>query len=116
MLYWLQRSEAIRLKEEYHAFRDRCGLLLFVFSSALLIADQLRPDEENFSFTPPYMVCVQVFLCWLLYVYTGLALRENVLKVGGQPHLSLMRAKLVSTTAFLNCTVHFPEDLRQSCT
>lgn len=77
----VQRNEAIRLKEEYHAFRDRIGLLLFAFSSALLIADQLRPHEERFSFTPPYMVCVQVFLCWLLYVYTALALRENVLKV-----------------------------------
>lgn len=77
----MQRNEAIRLKEEYHAFRDRIGLLLFAFSSALLIVDLLRPHEENFSLTPPYMTCVQLFLCWLLYAYTALALRENVLKV-----------------------------------
>lgn len=77
----LQRNEAIRLKEEYHAFRDRLGLMLFVFSASLLIADQLRPSTEYYSLTPPYMICVQLFLCWLLYVYTALALRENVLKV-----------------------------------
>ena len=76
-----QRHEAIRLKEEYHAFRDRIGVLLFASSAALLVADYLRPHSERFSLTPPFMVCVQIFLCWLLYVYTALALRENVLKV-----------------------------------
>lgn len=76
----LQRNEAIRLKEEYHVFRDRIGWMLFITSSSLLVADYLRPHEEGLSLTPPYMVCIQVFLCWLLYVYTALALRENVLK------------------------------------
>ena len=36
----VQRNEAIRIKEEYHAFRDRNGVLLFVFAASLLFALQ----------------------------------------------------------------------------
>ena len=82
----LQRNEAIRLKEEYHGFRDRSGVYLFIFAAALLFglrrADIVQGKGEPYTFTPPFMVGVQLFLCWLLYVYTALALRENVLKVG----------------------------------
>lgn len=78
----LQRNDAIRLKEEYYGFLDRISIILFFFSSTLLLVDHFRQDApEQYSLTPPYMACVQVFLCWLLYVYTALALRENVLKV-----------------------------------
>ena len=38
-----QRKEAIQLKEEYHAFRDRAGVVLFAFTAALL-AGLLRAD------------------------------------------------------------------------
>ena len=80
----LQRNEAIRIKEEYHAFRDRNGVLLFGFAAALLFALQragaLRDKGRPFTLTPPVMVGVQLFLCWLLYMYTAMGLRENVLK------------------------------------
>lgn len=81
----VQRKEAIKLKEEYHAFRDRCGVILFSFALVLLVgllrADAKREAGEPFSLTPPFMVGVQGFLAWLLYFYTAMALRENVLKV-----------------------------------
>ena len=80
-----QRKEAIKLKEEYHTFRDRSGVILFAFAFVLLVgllrADAKRQAGEPFSLTPPFMVGVQAFLAWLLYFYTALALRENVLKV-----------------------------------
>ena len=81
----VQRKEAIKLKEEYHTFRDRSGVILFALASVLLVgllrADAKRKAGEPFSLTPPFMVGVQAFLAWLLYFYTALALRENVLKV-----------------------------------
>ena len=84
----VQRKEAIKLKEEYHTFRDRSGVMLFGAASVLLVgllrADAKRQAGEPFSLTPPFMVGVQAFLAWLLYFYTALALRENVLKVS--PH------------------------------
>lgn len=93
----MQRNEAIRLKEEYYSFLDKISIMLFCFSSALLLVDYLRPhSSDQFSFTPPYMGCVQLFLCWLLYVYTALALRENVLKVG-LPRLKVEMHELLST-------------------
>ena len=59
--------------------------MLFAFASVLLVgllrADAKRQAGEPFSLTPPFMVGVQAFLAWLLYFYTALALRENVLKV-----------------------------------
>jgi hypothetical protein len=44
-------------------------------------ADARRKAGEPFSLTPPLMVGAQCFLAWLLYFYTAMALRENVLKV-----------------------------------
>ena len=83
----MQRNEAIKLKEEYHSFRDRGGVYLFILAAALLFGlrrgDLVQGRGEAYTFTPPFMVGVQLFLCWLLYCYTALALRENVLKVGG---------------------------------
>ena len=85
----VQRKEAIKLKEEYHTFRDRSGVILFALASVLLVgllrADAKRKAGEPFSLTPPFMVGVQAFLAWLLYFYTALALRENVLKVRDLP-------------------------------
>ena len=43
-------------------------------------ADARRKAGEPFSLTPPLMVGAQCFLAWLLYFYTAMALRENVLK------------------------------------
>lgn len=87
----VQRKEAIKLKEEYHTFRDRSGVILFALASVLLLgllrADAKRKAGEPFSLTPPFMVGVQAFLAWLLYFYTALALRENVLKVREAGHM-----------------------------
>ena len=81
----MQRNEGIRLKEEYHAFRDKIGFIMFVTGASLSLGlhnAQLRSQaNEAFTLTPPFMVGVQIFLCWMLYLYTALALRENVLKV-----------------------------------
>ena len=84
-LWLLQRNEGIRLKEEYHAFRDKMGVLMFVIGASLSLglhnAQKRSQAHEAFSLTPPFMVGVQMFLCWMLYLYTAFALRENVLKV-----------------------------------
>ena len=73
------------MKEEYHAFRDKMGVMMFVIGASLSLGlhnAQLRSQaHEAFTLTPPFMVGVQIFLCWMLYLYTALALRENVLKV-----------------------------------
>ena len=90
----LQRMERIRLKEQYHAFRDKMGVLMYVIGAALSLglhnAQKRSRANEAFSLTPPFMVGVQMFLCWMLYLYTALALRENVLKVSRPVHLSWM--------------------------
>ncbi|KAK9798540.1 hypothetical protein WJX73_001107 [Symbiochloris irregularis] len=82
-----RRNEAIKLKEEYHSFRDRGGVYLFILAALLLFglrrADMVQGRPGAYTLTPPFMVGVQLFLCWLLYMYTALALRENVLKVNG---------------------------------
>ena len=84
-----QRKAAIGLKEEYHAFRDRSGVILFSFAAVLLVglsrADARRKAGEPLSLTPPLMVGAQCFLTWLLYFYTAMALRENVLKARRAP-------------------------------
>ena len=81
----LQRNQSIALKEEYHAFRDRVAMLLVVLAGLLstgLAYSQSRAEKSaRFTLTPPFMVGVQVYLCWVLYSYTAMALRENVLKV-----------------------------------
>ena len=81
----LQRKAAIGLKEEYHAFRDRSSMVLLGFAALLLLglrrADARRAAGEPFTLTPPFMVGMQLYLSWLLYFYTAMSLRENVLKV-----------------------------------
>lgn len=81
--------------------------MLFAISSSLLIVDYLRPHQEHLSLTPPYMVCVQIFLCWLLYAYTALALRENVLKVRNLLAARISREEHPGTLAG-GQLVHFP--------
>lgn len=83
----LRRDESIRIKEEYHAFRNRSAYTMFAFAG-LLYAGVLRSRivaEANAPLTlmPVVMVGIQLFLCWLLFFYTAAALRESVLKVNG---------------------------------
>lgn len=101
----LQRSEGIRMKEEYHSFRDRTGYLLFLFSSVLLLG--LRESKRRaaagkpHTLTPPLMVGVQLLLLYMLYFFTGMALRESVLKVNG----SRIRAWWIHHHAYAILTV-----------
>eukprot|EP00884_Botryococcus_braunii_P014814 jgi/Botrbrau1/23333/Bobra.0102s0067.1 len=85
----LQRKEQHALKEEYHGFRDK-GAYLLIAASAMLLLGLWRAQEVsksgapgNYTLTPPFMVGVQFFLGWLLYFYTAMALRENVLRLNG---------------------------------
>lgn len=81
----LQR-ESIKIKEEYYSFRDSSGVQFVLFSSVLLAGhtwtnQRLLKGEP--SFVPPIKVGLQAFLCWLLYFYVALSLRENVLSANG---------------------------------
>ena len=83
----LRRDEAIRIKHEYHAFRNRSAYTMMAFS-ALLYAGVLRSQRfseagKPLTLLPIVMVGMQVFLCWLLFFYTASALRESVLRVNG---------------------------------
>ena len=83
----LRRDEAIRIKHEYQAFRNRSAYIMIAFS-ALLYVGVLRSRRvaeagEPLTLLPIVMVGMQVFLCWLLFFYTASALRESVLKVNG---------------------------------
>lgn len=83
----LQRTQGIRLKEEYHEYRSRRGWIMFVTSTLLLLAlHRARARTQSgqpLTFTPPIMVGVQFLLLFMLIFFTGLALRESVLKVNG---------------------------------
>ena len=47
-----QRKEAIQLKEEYHAFRDRAGVVLFAFAAALLARTAARGRSIQATYRP----------------------------------------------------------------
>lgn len=83
----LQRNQGIRLKEEYHEYRDQRGWIMFLSSTLLLLAlHRARSRSQSgqpLTFTPPIMVGVQLLLLFMLSFFTGLALRESVLKVNG---------------------------------
>ncbi len=83
----LQRSRAVALKEEYHAFRDRGGVILTGAACTLLAglhrARARAATHASLTLTPPLMVGVQLMLAWLLYFYVALAARENVLALNG---------------------------------
>jgi hypothetical protein len=81
-----RQRESIKIKEEYYSFRDSSGVQFVLFSSLLLAAhtwtnQRLLKGEP--SFVPPIKVGLQAFLCWLLYFYVALSMRENVLCANG---------------------------------
>ncbi|KAJ7949583.1 Transmembrane protein [Quillaja saponaria] len=90
----------LKVKEEYNGYRDKTALLFLVFPSALLI---LRSWVWS-GCLPAFPV--QLYQAWLLFLYTGLALRENILRVNGSDirpwwiyhHYCAMIMALVSLT------------------
>ena len=56
-------------------------VLAGLLSTGLAYSQSRAEKSARFTLTPPFMVGVQVYLCWVLYSYTAMALRENVLKV-----------------------------------
>ncbi|XP_059667360.1 uncharacterized protein LOC132312843 [Cornus florida] len=90
----------LKVKEEYNAFRDRTALLFLFFPSLILV---LRSWIWN-GCLPAFPV--QLYEAWLLFLYTGLALRENILRVNGSDirpwwvwhHYCAMTMALISLT------------------
>ncbi|XP_047329029.1 transmembrane protein 120 homolog [Impatiens glandulifera] len=72
-----QRDVKLKVKGEYNKFRDTTAILFLVFPSLLLI---LRSWVWNGCLPA---LPVHLYLVWLLFLYTCLALRENILRVNG---------------------------------
>ncbi|GMY30702.1 transmembrane protein 120 homolog isoform X1 [Fagus crenata] len=90
----------LKVKEEYNSYRDRTALLFLLFPSMLLILRSWIWDGCLPAFP------VQLYQAWLLFLYTGLALRENILRANGSDirpwwiyhHYCAMVMALVSLT------------------
>ncbi|GMH28782.1 hypothetical protein Nepgr_030625 [Nepenthes gracilis] len=95
-----RKDVQLKVKQEYNRFRDRTAFLFLLFPSALLV---LRSWIWN-RCLPAFPV--QLYQAWLLFLYTGLALRENILRVNGSDirswwiyhHYCAMAMALVSLT------------------
>ncbi|KAK4794021.1 hypothetical protein SAY86_012015 [Trapa natans] len=95
-----RKDVQLKVKEEYNSYRDRTALLFLLFPAILLI---LRSWIWR-GCMPAFPV--QLYQAWLLFLYTGLALRENILRVNGSDirpwwvyhHYSAMIMALVSLT------------------
>ncbi|KAB5534888.1 hypothetical protein DKX38_017974 [Salix brachista] len=95
-----RKDVQLKVKEEYNSYRDRTALLFLLFPSVLLC---LRSWVWN-GCLPTFPV--QLYQAWLLFLYTGLALRENILRANGSDirpwwiyhHYCAMIMALVSLT------------------
>ncbi|XP_058206341.1 uncharacterized protein LOC131319916 [Rhododendron vialii] len=95
-----RKDVKLKVKEEYNSFRDRTAFLFLVFPSLLL---GLRSWIWGGCFPA---LPVQLYQAWLLFLYTGLALRENILRVNGSDirpwwiyhHYFAMAMALISLT------------------
>nr|ACU23902.1 unknown [Glycine max] len=95
-----RKDVQLKVKEEYNSYRDRTALLFLLFPATLLI---LRSWVWS-GCLPTFPV--QMYQAWLLFLYTGLALRENILRVNGSDirpwwiyhHYCAMVMALVSLT------------------
>ncbi|KAJ4830932.1 hypothetical protein Tsubulata_009164 [Turnera subulata] len=95
-----RKDVQLKVKEEYNSYRDRTALLFLLFPSVLLV---LRSWLWN-GCLPAFPV--QLYQAWLLFLYTGLALRENILRANGSDirpwwiyhHYCAMIMALVSLT------------------
>lgn len=95
-----RKDVQLKVKEEYNSYKDRTALLFLLFPSMLLILRSWIWDGCMPAFP------VQLYQAWLLFLYTGLALRENILRVNGSDirpwwichHYCAMVMALVSLT------------------
>ncbi|KAK7270052.1 hypothetical protein RIF29_22929 [Crotalaria pallida] len=95
-----RKDVQLKVKEEYNSYRDRTALLFLLFPAILLILRSWIWDGCLPAFP------VQMYQAWLLFLYTGLALRENILRVNGSDirpwwiyhHYCAMVMALVSLT------------------
>ncbi|XP_057479324.1 uncharacterized protein LOC130766683 isoform X1 [Actinidia eriantha] len=72
-----RKDVKLKVKEEYNSFRDRTAFLFLFFPSLLLVLRSWIWD----GCLPA--LPVQLYQAWLLFLYIGLALRENILRVNG---------------------------------
>ncbi|CAM8884581.1 unnamed protein product [Rhodiola kirilowii] len=95
-----RKEVQFKVKEDYNSYKDRTALLFLLFPATLLV---LRSWLWN-GCMPAFPV--QLYQAWLLFLYTGLAMRENVLRVNGSDirpwwiyhHYCSMTVALVSLT------------------
>ncbi|CAD6342531.1 unnamed protein product [Miscanthus lutarioriparius] len=95
-----RKEVQLKVKEEYNSYRDRTALLFLGFPVILLF---LRKWLWNGCFPA---LPVQLYQAWLLFLYTSLALRENILRVNGSDirpwwilhHYCAMLMSLISLT------------------
>ncbi|XP_021740579.1 transmembrane protein 120 homolog isoform X1 [Chenopodium quinoa] len=96
----IRKDVQLKVKEEYNSYKDRTAYLFLLFPSILLILRSWMWDGCMPAFP------VQLYQAWLLFLYTGLALRENILRVNGSDirpwwiyhHYCAMVMALVSLT------------------
>lgn len=95
-----RKEVRLKVKEEYNSYRDRTAFIFLLFPSTLLF---LRSWMWGGCFPA---LPVQLYQAWLLFLYTNLALRENILRVNGSDirpwwiyhHYFAMMMTLVSLT------------------
>ncbi|XP_020598730.1 transmembrane protein 120 homolog [Phalaenopsis equestris] len=95
-----RKEVRLKVKEEYNSYRDRTAFLFLLFPSLLIFLRSWMWDG-CFPALP-----VQLYQAWLLFLYTSLALRENILRVNGSDirpwwvyhHYCAMLMALVSLT------------------
>ncbi|KAK8690761.1 hypothetical protein V6N13_074287 [Hibiscus sabdariffa] len=105
-----RKEVQLKVKEEYNSYRDRTAFLFLLFPLILLILRSWIWEGCLPAFP------VQLYEAWLLFLYTGLALRENILQANGSDirpwwiyhHYCAMATALVSLTWEIkgqpNCT------------
>ncbi|GLT64684.1 hypothetical protein SLA2020_371620 [Shorea laevis] len=95
-----QKDVQLKVKEEYNSYRDKTALLFLLFPSTLLCLRSWVWDGCLPAFP------VQLYQAWLLFLYMGLAMRENILRANGSDirpwwiyhHYCAMIMALVSLT------------------
>ncbi|XP_042474429.1 transmembrane protein 120 homolog isoform X1 [Zingiber officinale] len=95
-----RKDVQLKVKEEYNNYKDRTAILFVLFPSTLLLLRSWIWDG-CFPILP-----VQLYQVWLLFLYTSLALRENVLRANGSDirpwwiyhHYCAMLMALISLT------------------